>query len=450
MGAMPFINDKREIRGWMLYDWANSAFSTTVIGVFLGPYLTGLIEAQVGQGNTFSLLGIPIAAGSFFPYCVSISVFLQVFLLPILGAIADYSNLKRRMMLFFAVVGAVSTIGLFFITGSGFVLGGLLFILANLAFGAASVFYNAFLPEIASEDQRDRVSSGGWAMGYAGDGLLLLLNLILYKVMDGAGQGALAARINLASAGVWWLVFGYIAINRLRDRGIKHTLPKGASYLSAGFQQLRKTLGEIRRYPMTLRYLIAYLLYNDGIQTVIVVAAIFGQQELGMNVGDLSLLILMVQIVGIFGALGFGRLAARWGAKRIVVVTLCIWSGVSIWAQLSLTSVGEFWLMGIVIALVLGGSQALSRSLYAQMIPHERDAEFFSFYEISDRGTSWIGPFLFGFVAQVSGSMRTALFSLIVLFVSGLLILFTVDVPRAIRESGNGADAVLPAEATTA
>ncbi len=450
MSAMPFINDKREIRGWMLYDWANSAFSTTVVTVFLGPYLTGLIETQVGKGNTFSLLGIPIAAGSFFPYCVSVSVFLQVFLLPVLGAIADYSNLKRRMMLFFAVLGALSTIGLFFVTGPAFVLGGLLFILANLAFGASIVFYNAFLPDIASEDQRDRVSSGGWAMGYAGDALLLLINLIFYKVMDSAGQGALAARINLASAGVWWLVFGSISISRLRERGAKRDLPQGDTYLSIGFKQLGKTLREIRRYPMTLRYLIAYLLYNDGIQTVIVVSAIFGQQELGMSVGDLSMLILMVQVVGIFGALGFGRLAARLTAKNTIVITLIVWSAVAIWARISLASVGEFWIMGVVIALVLGGSQALSRSLFAQMIPREREAEFFSFYEISERGTSWIGPFLFGFIAQTTGSMRTAIFSLIVLFVGGLLILLTVDVPRAIRESGNSDNAALPAEVAVA
>jgi UMF1 family MFS transporter len=165
MSAIPLINDKRETRGWMLYDWANSAFSTTVVTVFLGPYLTGLIEAQVGKGGTFTLLGIPIASESFFPYCVSLSVLLQVFLLPILGAIADYSNLKRRMMLFFAAVGAISTIGLFFVTSDLYILGGVLFIIANLAFGASIVFYNAFLPDIASKDQRDKVSSRGWALG---------------------------------------------------------------------------------------------------------------------------------------------------------------------------------------------------------------------------------------------------------------------------------------------
>jgi len=276
MTTTPMINNKREVRGWMLYDFANSAFSTTVITVFLGPYLTSLIESQVGSKGTFSLLGIPIGAESFFTYCVSISVLLQVFVLPVLGAIADYSNLKKRLMLFFAVLGSLCTISLFFITGMWYVLGGLVFILANVAFGASIVFYNAFLPEIASEDQRDKVSSRGWALGYIGGGTLLLLNLVLYTFRDKIGlDGGLAVRISMASAGVWWLVFGYMAIRQLHERGAQRQLPAGESYLKIGFKQLGQTLREMRKYPMTLRYLIAYLLYNDGVQTVIVVDGMF-------------------------------------------------------------------------------------------------------------------------------------------------------------------------------
>jgi UMF1 family MFS transporter len=432
------INDKHEIRRWMLYDFANSAFSTTVVTTFLGPYLTSVIESQVGDGGSFTLLGIPIAAESFFTYCVSLSVLLQVFFLPVLGAIADYSNLKKRMMLFFAVLGALCTIGLFFITGPLYLLGGLLFILANLAFGASIVFYNAFLPQIASEDQRDKVSSRGWALGYIGGGLLLLLNLILYQMSGKLGlDGALAARISLASAGVWWLVFGYFAIKGLHERGAQRELPAGDSYLTIGFKQLGHTLREIRRYPMTIRYLIAYLLYNDGIQTVIVVSALFGAQELRMESSTLILVILMVQFMAFFGALLFGFLAGRIGAKRAIILSLLIWSMISVWALISLRSVTEFWLLGACVALVMGGSQALSRSLFSQMIPKSREAEFFGFYEISDKGTSWIGTMLFGIVTQLTGSMRTAIFSLIVLFISGLLILITVNVPRAIREAGN-------------
>jgi len=450
MTTIPFINDKCEIRGWMLYDFANSAFSTTVVTTFLGPYLTKIIESQVGDKGSFTLLGIPIAAESFFTYCVSLSVLLQVFVLPVLGAIADYSNLKKRMMLLFAVLGALCTIGLFFITGPLYLLGGLLFILANVAFGASIVFYNAFLPEIASEDQRDKVSSRGWALGYIGGGLLLLLNLVLYQFGDKLGlDGALAVRISLASAGVWWLVFGYFAIGQLHERGAQRQLPASETYLKIGFKQLAQTLREIRKYPMTLRYLIAYLLYNDGVQTVIVVSALFGAQELGMDSSSLILVVLMVQFMAFFGALLFGVIAGKVGAKRAIVISLLIWSGIAVWAQLSLRSIPEFWLLAALVAVVLGGTQALSRSLFSQMIPREREAEFFSFYEISDKGTSWLGTLIFGLVTQLTGSMRTAIFSLIVLFVGGLALLLFVNVPRAIREAGNEVPESLQAEAAT-
>ena len=433
------MNDRREIFGWSMYDWANSGFSTTVLTVFLPVYLAGIVEAAVGSGK-FMLLGfIEMTADSFFPFCVSLSVLMQVFFLPVLGAIADHSHLKKRMLAIFTVLGAVATLGMLLVATETYVLGGLLLVISNLSFGAAIVFYNAFLPQMVTKDQRDRVSSFGWAMGYAGGGMLLLLNLIFLQVVAPALNisRADAARFSIASAGVWWLAFGFFAIRRIRERGAQRALPPGESYLSVGFKQLAATLREIRKYPMTLRYLLAYLIYNDGIQTVIIVAALFGAQELGMEVSELTLVILMVQAVAFIGALGFGRIAQRLGAKQTIIASLIIWSAVSIWAQLSLASKIEFWVLAAVVALVLGGSQALSRSLFSLMIPHEKEAEFFSFYEISDRGTSWIGPALFTWVQVQTGSMRTALFSLIVLFVGGLLILMTVDVRRAIRESGN-------------
>jgi len=436
------MNDRREIFGWSMYDWANSAFSTTVLTVFLPVYLSGVIESVEGSGR-FLLLGfIDMTAGGFFPFCVSLSVLMQVFFLPILGAIADYSHLKRRMLLLFATLGSIATLLLLFVEGSLYALGGALLILANLSYGASIVFYNAFLPQMVTKDQRDRVSSFGWAMGYAGGGLLLLLNLIFLQVVAPAlniSQGD-AARLCIASAGAWWLVFGFFAISRVRERGAQRARPPGQSYLGVGFKQLVGTLREIRKYPMTLRYLLAYLIYNDGIQTVIIVAALFGAQELGMEVSELTVVILMVQVVAFIGALLFGRIARRFGTKQTILGSLVIWSATSIWAQISLRSKIEFWILAAVVALVLGGSQALSRSLFSMMIPREQEAEFFSFYEISDRGTSWIGPALFTWVQVQTGSMRTALFSLIVLFVGGLLLLRTVDVRRAIRESGNDED----------
>lgn len=440
--------DRREIRGWMMYDWANSAFSTTVVTTLLGPYLSGLASTVDGV----KLFGFTFEPDAFFPTCVSISVILQVLFLPLLGTIADYSTLKKRLLLSFAAIGGVATMLLFFIHGDmGFIgvngavlLGGLLFIIANLAFGAAIVFYNAFLPDIAAPEDRDRVSSQGWAMGYLGGGLLLLLNLILIQFIM-TNNTALAVRISLASAGVWWLVFTYLyPARRLRQRPALKTLPAGTTYFNQGIKQIIKTLGEIRtKYPQTLRYLIAYLLYNDGIQTVIVVSTIFAQTELKAGQSDLILLILLIQFVAFGGALLFGWMAKRLGAKRSIVISLVIWSLIAIAAYALLYEIWQLYVLGFAVAIVLGGSQALSRSLYSQVIPRANESEYFGFYEISERGTSWIGPLLFAAAVQITGSTRIAILSVIIFFVVGLILLIPVNVRKAMLDSGNNPEGVV-------
>lgn len=438
----PLVNDRREIFGWAMYDWANSAFSTTVGTVFLGPYLTELAAAAAGPNGLARFLGIPVAPASFLPYAISLSVVLQVVFLPVLGAIADYSHLRKRMLMLFATLGASSTVLLFFVTQHVWWLGGVLFVIANLSFGAAVVFYNAYLPDIASEDRRDSVSSFGWAMGYLGGGLLLLLNLLLFQFRDRLGiESGLAVRINLASAGVWWLGWSVLTFQRLRSRHARRTLPPGETYLSIGFKQLRRTLSRLKEFPHTIRYLLAYLVYNDGVQTVIAVSAIFGAEELGLDVGTLSLVILMVQFVAFGGALGFGWLSGRLGTKNALVASLVIWATVVIYAYGYLQTALEFWILAAAIAVVLGGSQALSRSLFSQMIPAGQEAEFFSLYEVSERGTSWLGPFLFGFVNQMTGSLRIAILSVIFFFVVGLILLLAVNVPRAMAEAQRSATA---------
>jgi UMF1 family MFS transporter len=439
------INDKREIFGWAMYDWANSAFSTTVGTVFLGPYVASLAaDAAVGNADGLARLGgIAIAPDSFFPACVSLSVLAQVFVLPILGAIADYSHRRKQMLQIFATLGALQTILMFLVTAHIWWLGGLLFFGANVAFGAAVVFYNAYLPDIASEDQRDRVSSFGWAMGYLGDGILLALNLAFFIFHEELGvPTALAIRINLASAGVWWISFAFITWARLRPRHAHRALPPGENYLGMGFRQLGKTIREIRRFPETIKFLLAFFLYNDGIQTVIAVSSTFaaaplirGGLELDLN--TLTVVILIIQFTAFFGALLWGRLAAWLGSKPSILISLVIWSAVVIYAYFGMkgeSRVLEFGLLGVVIALVLGGSQAISRSLFAQMIPSGREAEFYSFYEVSDRGTSWLGPALFAITNQVFGSLRPAILSLIVFFVAGLIALPFVNVRKGIED----------------
>jgi UMF1 family MFS transporter len=432
-------NNPREITGWAMYDWANSAFSTTVVTTFLGPYLASLADAQ---GGTVSVLGYPIEGEAFYPFCVSISVILQVILLPILGAVADYTPFKKRLLLAFGYTGAMATILLFLVQGNLILLGGLLFIVANLSFGAAIVFYNAFLPDIASPDQRDSVSSRGFAFGYVGGGLLLLLNLVLFTLMT---DSSLAVRLSLSSAGLWWLAFTILyPQQRLVQRPPGSQMPPGSNYVTHSVKEFVASLREMRqKYPRTLQYLIGYLIYNDGIQTVNTVATIFAASELGIPPGSLVQVILMIQFVAAIGAVLFNQLAQRIGAKRTLIINLTIWSGLLVYAYALLYTQFQFWILGFVLAMVLGSSQALSRSLFSQMIPTRRESAYFGLYEISERGTSWVGPVVFGAAVQITGSARVAMLPIIAFFVIGMVILGLTDVRRAIAEAGNEVPAVV-------
>ena len=351
---------RREQIGWYFYDWANSTFSTTVAVVFLGPYLTTITKNAADASGYVHPLGIPVVAGSFFPYIVSLSVALQVFFLPILGAIADYSHLKKQMMGVFAYVGAFATICMYFLHGTNYMLGGALFLLANLTYGASIVFYNAFLPDIASPDDRDRVSSQGWALGYLGGGLLLLLNLILFLQRDKFGLAAdTAVRICLASAGIWWAGFTVIPLIHLKVRQPLKQLPKDGSYLTIGFKQLSHTLREFPRYPHSLLFLIAYLLYNDGIQTVISLSSEFGSEELKLGQQSLIISILMVQFVAFYWRLGFW-LSSKWiGSKRAIMLSLVIWTGTvyASYAWVQPNSPAQFFVLAAAIAVVLGAAR---------------------------------------------------------------------------------------------
>jgi len=433
-------NDPRELFGWKMYDWANSAFYTTVVGALFSPYLTRLAQTAVGENGVVMHLGPlgNVTAKSLPTLCVSVSVGVQVFLLPILGALGDYSNLKKRLMTLFCYIAVTANCLLFFVKGNLYILGGLLFIVANVGFGASLVFYNSFLPEIASEDQADKVSSRGFAYGYLGGAILLVLNLFLVLRAEQLGISTeLAVRLSLLSAGVWWGGFALITFALLKSRPEKKTLPPGKSYLSAGFLELRDTFKELRRLPLTLRYLFGYLLYNDGIQTVVFASSAFLEQELFPQGNPTFLLeiFLMVQFVAVGGALLFERLAYLIKTKNAIIVSLLIWSAIVIYCFKFLHTVREAWVVAAVIAIVLGGSQALSRSLFARMIPAGKEASFFGLYEVSERGTSWMGPLLFSIVIARTGSYRLALLSLIFFFVVGLIVLWTTDTDRGVREA---------------
>lgn len=441
-------SSRRERTGWYFYDWANSAFSTTVITVFLGPFLTSVTEQAAGcalgaddcDGRVHPL-GISVAAGSYFPYLVSLSVLLTVFVLPVMGAIADRAERKKPLLAAAAFVGAGATVAMAFVTGERYLLGGGLFIVANIAFGASVVVYNSFLPRLAGPDERDKVSSRGWALGYLGGGVLLLLNLVVVTVLSVEGDDRRTldlARWCIVSAGVWWGVFTLVPLRWLREHPGAVAGQGRGNVLTDGFRQLGHTIRSLRAYPLTLFFLVAYLVYNDGIQTVIALASQFGTEELHLGQSTLIVTILIVQFLAFGGALLLGAVAARIGARKTVLIALALWLGV-ILAAFWLPE-GEpvpFMLLGVGIGLVMGGSQALSRSLFSQLIPDGREGEYYGFYEISDKGTSWLGPLAFGLVFQLTNSYRVGIVSLVVFFVVGGILLAMVPMRRAIVAAGN-------------
>ena len=426
---------RRERLGWYSYDWAMSVFNTSVTTVFLGPYLTSVAEEAVGPEGRLPFLGLSIPPGSWFSYVLSVSVVLQVVVLPLTGAVADRTGRKRHLLGGLAALGALAATCLFLVADGRYLLGAALFVVANVSFGAATVVYYSWLPDLAAPDERDAVSSRGWAFGYVGGALLLAIHLGLFLGAESLGltEGD-AVRICLATAGLWWGLFTLVTVSLLRDR------PPGAGHgpATSGFRQLWATLRGMRAFPLTLWFLGAYLLFNDGVQTVISLSATYATEELGLSQSVLTGAILMVQVVAVFGALGLGRVAARYGAKRTVLGCLVAWTAVLVAAYtLQEGAVAQFYALAAVIGLVQGGTQALSRSLFSHLIPAGREAEYYSFYEISDRGTSWLGPLAFGLTYQLTGSYRYAIISLVVFFVAGFLLLLRLPMRRAVLAAGN-------------
>ncbi|GAA0446050.1 MFS transporter [Streptomyces olivaceiscleroticus] len=430
---------RREQRGWYWYDWANSVYSTTVLTVFLGPYLTSVAKAAADAHGFVHPLGIPVRAGSFYAYSVSASLLLSVLAMPLAAAAADRSGRKKPLLGGCAYAGAAATTGMFFLGGDRYLLGGALLVVANVAFVVSMMLYNSYLPQIAAPEERDAVSSRGWAFGYAAGALVLVADLVLYAghASFGLAEGD-AVRICLASAGLWWAVFTVVPLRRLRDRVPSRTAAAPPS--RSGLRQLRETLRDLRRHPLTLGFLLAYLVYNDGVQTVITQASVFGSEELGLDQTTLIVAVLLVQALAAAGAVLMGRLARRYGAKRTILGSLVAWTAVIV-AGYFLPAHAPVWFFSLAVAigLVLGGSQALSRSLYSHLIPRGKEAEYFAAYEISDRGVSWLGPLVFGVAYQVTGSYRDAIVSLAAFFLIGFVLLSRVPVRRAAVAAGNRA-----------
>lgn len=439
-------NDRKEIFGWMLYDWANSAFFTVVIGVLIGPYLLNLAAAAVGEdGTILDLILFRVTPKGLPAFCTALSVVSMVLFLPIFGAIADYTNLKKLLMAVFSYIGVLSAAGLFFVTES-YIACSILFVVGTMTFAAANVFYNAFLIDITTENNRDKVSSYGYGLGYLSGFLVLILSAVLLSNAEALGiSTGLAVRLCFLGSALWWGIFAAISFAMLKSRGVSKAIPEGRNIVTIGYSELRETLRELRGLRYTMLFLIAYLFYNDGIQTVILQSSVFISNELftpsernaDLDKPFLIQIFIVAQISAFAGAIIFERIARYLGAKRTIILSLAIWCGIVIYAYGFFETRTQAYIMGACIGMVLGAAQAMSRSLFSQMVPVGKESSFFGLYEISEKGTSWMGQLMFAIIVASTGSFRYAILGLMVFFVIGTIILLFTDTTRAIHAAGN-------------
>jgi len=447
--------ETKEQRAWYWYDWANSAYVTTTATVLMSPYLTSVAEEAACPGladgadctTNLSVLGVPVAPGSLWFFTVTFTTILSAVLLIFIGAIADRSPRPTRLFAAFAWSGALAASLMFLVAGTNWQLGVLLVVIAGICLGASLVIYDSILVRIANENERDRVSSKGWAFGYLGGGILLALNFGLDFFHEDLGlDRAMSTRISILSAGLWWAGFTLIPYLGLRHLTgtVATPVDRQAGVVGGSLEQLRSTFRDLADYPQTKLFLLAYLFFNDGIQTVIGSSSVYGSKELGFSETTVLGVFLFVQFVAFFGARLFGRIAGSIGAWRTVLYGIALWTVVVLIAfVVPSRSLFIFVGLALCIGIVLGGTQALSRSLYSQLIPKGREAEYFSLYQAMERGTSWLGTLIFGLVYQFTHSYRWAIICLIVFFVVGGLILSRVRMREGIEQAGNPVPAVI-------
>ncbi|MDR4506072.1 MAG: MFS transporter [Candidatus Scalindua sp.] len=427
---------ERNISAWCIYDWANSAFATTVIAGILPLYFATVIVPSGGWELKLYGVSMVTNAATMWAFLSGLTALFVFITMPALGAVADYCGTKKKFLMVFCYGGSLFT-GLMYFCGSGDVwMTMILFFLANAAFTSANIFYDAFLPEIVSGNEIDRVSGKGYAYGYLGGGLQFLICLALIFAHEKIGMSKESAvRISLLFSGIWWAGFATITFLGLRESKVNRSPGKDQHtfmlwyHIHQGISQTLSTVCSIKRYKDQVLFLIAFMFYNDGIYTVIRMATIFGKDELDLRDEILLGTLLLVQFIGIGGAVLFSRVAGAFGAKKVLIFVLFLWSGILCYAYF-INSPVDFLLLGTAVGLVLGGSQSLSRSLYAAMVPRESAAEFFGFYSVSEKFSAIWGPFVFGIIRQVTGSSRLSILSLVGFFITGIVMLWLVEERR--------------------
>jgi UMF1 family MFS transporter len=422
-----------------MYDWANSAYITIFGSIIAAFFALTIVPDEGFAGQTGETLWALV---------VSLGSLILAIAMPVLGAVADYAAAKKRFLRNFALLGIATTIAIPFVPDGAVPLFLFVALISQIGFVAANVFYDGYLPLIASDDTIDKVSSKGFAYGYIGGGIYLAIAAVLILLADSETIGLSvsgASRIAIAGAGIWWLLFSVITLKRLPDEGEPRPLPsrfagqgRFSSYLKLGFGTTWKTTKLLRSFPSLLLFVAAYFLYNNGINTVIAVTGAYAVDTLELGQTEIIITFLIVQFVAFGGALFFGWLAERIGTKTAIVVSLVIWTGVTIGGfLLPAGQATPLYLLGVVVGLVLGGSQALSRSLYGSMIPEESSAEFFGFFTVFSKASAVLGTFAFGVVSGITGSGRPAILSIIAFFLIGLVLLLRVNVEEGRSSRGD-------------
>ncbi|MGF7214108.1 UMF1 family MFS transporter [Spirosoma lacussanchae] len=432
-------NDPRTLTAWTFYDWANSVHSLVIVSSIFPVYFSATALNEAG-GPVIDFLGMSIKNSVLFSYTVSAAFLLTALLSPVCTAIADYSGRKKAFMKGFCYTDAISCSLLYFFTQDTTTFAVICFWLSLIGWSGSIVFYNSYLPDIATEDRFDRVSARGFSMGYIGSVLLMILNLVVILKRDWFGNisEAMASRLAFLTVGLWWIGFAQIPFSRLPD-GVRKAAAvnpsAGSSYLLNGFKELRKVFSELQMLPMVKRFLLAFFVYNMGVQTVMYVATIFGSDELKMEGQSLIILILLLQLVAIPGAYGFSRLSERIGNTYALMVAVVIWIGICA-AAYSVQTEMQFFALASIVGLVMGGVQSLSRSTYSKLIPATTDtASYFSFYDVTEKSSIVLGTLLYGLIEQLTGSMRNSVLALLVLFVIGLVLLWRIPSQKIYRSS---------------
>lgn len=418
-------NNKKIVNAWCMYDWANSVYSLTITTAVFPIYFSAVTSKSAIRVNEegqsiVRFLGVELPNSVLYSYSLSFAFLAIALINPLLSGIADYSGKKKNFMQFFAFLGAISCMVLYFFKAETLWIGVLFFVLATIGYAGSLVFYNAYLPEIATPDQFDRISAKGFSMGYIGSVLLLIVNIVMLQLFADSGE---AARLSFLSVGVWWLVFALYTFMNLPASSSVAKDRNGESYLTKGYKEISKVVSAILAEKSIRNFLLAFFFYNMSFQTIMYLASIFGSEELKIPESGLIMTILIIQVVAILGAYLFAASSKKFGnvATLLFALFLCI---IVCIAAYNVSTAEQFYVLAFLVGLIMGGIQSLSRSTYSKLLPETKDhASYFSFYELTDKVGTALGTAIYGLIANLTGSMRNSIFALVIFFVIGILFL---------------------------